>query len=133
MKEIEVPKEENKTLDGMQKVMYTKDSQGDFITENYGSNIEEFATKTAVDEYELLKEEALLDIKNGVSSPICFFMYENRMDLPTLASMVGMFAFRVKRHLKMKHFKKLNEKLLQKYADTFNISIDELRNFKYGK
>lgn len=133
MKEIEVPKEENKTLNGMQKVMYTKDSQGDFITENYGSNIEEFATKAAVDEYELLKEEALLNIKNGISSPICFFMYENRMDLPTLSSMVGMFAFRVKRHLQMKHFKKLNEKLLQKYAEVFNISIDELRNFKHGK
>ncbi len=133
MKEIEVPKEENSTLGGIQKVMYTKDSNGDFVRENYGSNIEEFATKTAVDEYELLKEEALENISKGVSSPICFFMYENRMDLATLSSMVGMFAFRVKRHLQMKHFKKLNEKLLQKYAEVFNISIDELRNFKYGK
>ena len=133
MKQINIPNEENSTLDGHQKVMYAPNENGKFQTFNYGSNIEEFATKTAVDEYELLKEEALLDIKNGVSSPICFFMYENRMDLPTLASMVGMFAFRVKRHLQMKHFKKLNEKLLQKYADTFNISIDELRNFKHGK
>ncbi len=73
MKEIEVPKEENSTLGGIQKVMYTKDSNGDFVRENYGSNIEEFATKTAVDEYELLKEEALENISKGVSSPICFF------------------------------------------------------------
>ena len=133
MKEIEVPKEENSTLGGIQKVMYTKDSNGDFVTENYGSNIEEFATKTAVDEYELLKEEALENISKGISSPICYFMYENRMDLPTLSSMVGMFSFRVKRHLQMKHFKKLNEKLLEKYAEVFNIDIDELRNFKHGK
>lgn len=133
MEEIKVPKEDNATLNGMQKVMYTTDSSGDFVRENYGSNIEEFATQTAVDEYELLKEEALLNISKGVSSPICFYMYENRMDLPTLSSMVDMFSFRVKRHLQMKHFKKLNEKILSKYALVFNISIEELRDFTSGK
>ena len=133
MEEIKVPKEDNATLNGMQKVMYTTDSSGDFIRENYGSNIEEFATQTAVDEYELLKEEALLNISKGISSPICFYMYENRMDLPTLSSMVDMFSFRVKRHLQMKHFKKLNEKILSKYALVFNISIEELRDFTSGK
>ncbi len=60
-------------------------------------------------------------------------MYENRMDLPTLSSMVDMFSFRVKRHLQMKHFKKLNEKILSKYALVFNISIEELRDFTSGK
>jgi len=133
MKEIEVPKEENVTLNGMQKVMYTKDSSGDFIRENYGSNIEEFATKTAVDEYELLEKESLDNISKGISSPISFFMYKNRMDLPTLSSMVGMFQFRVKRHLQMKHFKKLNEKVLSRYAEVFSIKIEELRDFRDGK
>lgn len=133
MEEIKVPKEDNATLNGMQKVMYTTDSSGDFVRENYGSNIEEFATQTAVDEYELLKEEALLNISKGISSPICFYMYENRMDLPTLSSMVDMFSFRVKRHLQMKYFKKLNEKILSKYALVFNISIEELRDFTSGK
>lgn len=133
MEEIKVPKEDNSTLNGMQKVMYTKDSSGDFVRENYGSNIEEFATQTAVDEYELLKEEALINISKGISSPICFYMYENRMDLPTLSSMVAMFSFRVKRHLQMKHFKKLNEKILGKYALVFSISIEELKDFANGK
>lgn len=133
MEEIKVPKEDNSTLNGMQKVMYTKDSSGDFVRENYGSNIEEFATQTAVDEYELLKEEALINISKGISSPICFYMYENRMDLPTLSSMVDMFSFRVKRHLQMKHFKKLNEKILGKYALVFSISIEELKDFANGK
>jgi len=133
VEEIKVPKEDNSTLNGMQKVMYTKDSSGDFVRENYGSNIEEFATQTAVDEYELLKEEALINISKGISSPICFYMYENRMDLPTLSSMVDMFSFRVKRHLQMKHFKKLNEKILGKYALVFSISIEELKDFANGK
>lgn len=130
MKEIEVPKQNNSTLDGMQKVMYTKDDKGSFITENYGSNIEEFATQTAVDEYELLKKESLISIQKGEASPILYFMYENRMDLPTLSSMVGMFQFRVKRHLKMNNFIKLNNKILSKYTEVFDISMEQLRNFK---
>ncbi len=133
MKDIEVPKQNNCTLAGMQKVMYTKNNQGKFITENYGSNVEEFATKTAVDEYELLKKESLNKIKNNISSPIEYFMYENRMDIPTLASMVEMFQFRVKRHLKMKNFQKLNDDILRRYAEVFSININQLKDFEYEK
>jgi hypothetical protein len=41
-----------------------------------------------------------------------------------------MWQWRVKRHFKPKVFAKLNDKILQKYAETFEISVDELRNFK---
>ncbi len=130
MDKINIPLEENKTLDGQKKVMYAKNSSGDFHRVNYGSSVEEFATKTAVEEYETLKKESLDNIKKGLSSPIEYFMYENRMDLPTLASIVGILQFRVKRHLKMPVFKKMNDKLLLKYAQAFNIGIDELKDFK---
>ena len=130
MEKIEVPQEENKTLDGIKKVMYTTDDKGEFKKANYGSSVEEFATQVAVNEYETLKQESLENIKKGLSSPLEYFMYENRMDLPTLASIVGMFQFRVKRHLKMNNFKKLNDKILSKYAQAFNIKIEELKDFK---
>ena len=55
------------------------------------------------------------------------------MDLPTLSSAVGMFQFRVKRHLKMKVFRKLSNKILQKYADIFFITLDELKEFKNAR
>ena len=58
-------------------------------------------------------------------------MYKNRMDLPTLCSGVGMFSFRVKRHLKMKHFKKLNDEILKRYSNLFDISLKELKEFNY--
>jgi hypothetical protein len=60
-------------------------------------------------------------------------MYKNRMDIPTLASVVGFFQFRVKRHLKAKNFVRLNNKILQKYCDVFDITIDELKGFENGK
>lgn len=130
MKKIEIPQENNSTLDGQKKVMYGTDENGDFQRINYASSVEEFATITAVQEYIELEKECLEDIKNNIASPIKYYMYKNRMDLPTLASAVNMFSFRVKRHLKMAIFKKLNDKILQKYADVFDIKIEELKDFK---
>ncbi|RXJ85604.1 hypothetical protein [Arcobacter sp. CECT 8985] len=126
MEKINIPKEENKILEGQQKVMYVADEEG-FHTENYGSSVEEFATQTAVEEFELLAKESL---ENKLSSPIEYFMYKNRMDISTLASVMGIFSFRVKRHLKMKKFQKLNDKLLNKYAIALNITIEELKGLK---
>ncbi|ACZ13129.1 hypothetical protein [Sulfurospirillum deleyianum] len=126
---IEIPHEKNETLEGIQKVMYAQNEQGVFERYNYGSSVEEFATKVAVEEYELLKHECLERIKRGEDSPIAFYMYENRMDLPTLASAVGMFQFRVKRHLKMGVFKRMSDGLLKRYADAFSISLSALKEF----
>ncbi|PLY09936.1 MAG: hypothetical protein C0626_07685 [Arcobacter sp.] len=130
MKKIEIPQENNSTLNGQKKVMYGTDEHGDFQRINYASSVEEFATITAVEEYKELEKECLEDINNNIASPIKYFMYKNRMDLPTLASAVGMFSFRVKRHLRMEIFKKLNNKTIQKYADAFSIEIEELKDFK---
>lgn len=129
MKKIEVPQEKNSTLDGQRKVMYGINESGEFQRINYASNVEEFATITAVEEYKELEKECLEEIKNNISSPIKYFMYKNRMDLPTLSNAVSMFSFRVKRHLKMKHFRNLNDKILQKYAIAFSINIEELKDF----
>jgi len=126
-----VPQEENSTLDGQQKVMYALNDNGDFQKVNYGSSIEEFATLNAVNEYKILEQECLEEIKQGISSPIKYFMYKNRMDLVTLSSAAGMFCFRVKRHLQMKHFKKLSNKILKKYAKAFFINIEDLKDFSY--
>ena len=133
MKQIKIPQEENSTLAGHQKVMYAPNSDGEFQTFNYGSNIEEYATKLAVEEYEILQQECLENIKKGISSPIEYYMYKNRMDIPTLASVTGFFQFRVKRHLKAKNFVTLNNKILQKYSDVFDVTIDDLKGFNNGK
>ena len=131
MRKLDIPQENNSTLDGQRKVMYGTNESGEFQRVNYASSVEEFATITAVQEYEELQKECLEDIKNDIASPIKYFMYKNRMDLPTLCSGVGMFSFRVKRHLKMKHFKKLNDEILQRYSNLFDISLKELKEFKY--
>lgn len=130
MKKIDVPQENNSTLDGQKKVMYGTNDNGDFQRINYASSVEEYATITAVEEYKELEKECLEDIQNNIASPLKYYMYKNRMDLPTLSSAVDMFSFRVKRHLKMKIFKKLKDDTIKKYADAFNIKIEDLKDFK---
>jgi len=130
MKKIHVPQETNTTLDGIRKVMYAPNEKGDFEKVNYGSEVEEFATKLAVNAYEELMSKALKEIQEGIASPIAFYMFKNRMDIPTLASIVGMFQFNVKRHLKAEIFKKLSDKKIEKYANAFHIDMDELKGFK---
>ena len=133
MKKIDVPQENNSTLDGQKKVMYGTDDNGEFQRINYASSVEEYATITAVEEYKELEKECLEDIQNNIASPIKYYMYKNRMDLSTLTSAVDMFSFRVKRHLKMKIFKKLKDDTIKKYADAFNIEIEDLKDFRYDR
>jgi hypothetical protein len=49
------------------------------------------------------------------------------MDLPILASYVGIWKWRVKRHFRPAVFNNLNNKTLQKYADVFEVTIEELK------
>lgn len=128
MHKITVPHEENKILEGHQKVMYTVEDEH-FCTKNYGSSAEEFATMTAVKEFEDLADEALQRFHKGECSPLEHIMYKNRMDIATLASATGFFQFQIKRHFKPKIFQKLNDKKLQIYADIFMIDKEKLRGF----
>jgi len=133
MKNIDIPDEGNSTLDGIKKVMYAPNNSGEFERYKYSSNVEEYCTKLAVEEYEILKEEAIEEIKQNISSPILYYMYTHRMDIPTLAGVTGLFQFRVKRHLKAEHFKKLKNNILQRYADAFQITINDLKDFDVNK
>ena len=67
---------------------------------------------------------------NGEISSICYFMELHKMDISILSSYVGLWKWRVKRHFKPKVFATLSDKILQKYAAIFSISIEDLRNFK---
>ena len=109
--------------------MYALNVSGEFERFKYGSSVEEYATKTAVEEYEKLQQESLARISAKISSPIEYFRYKNRMDLPTLASAAGLFQFQVKRHLKYKIFKNLSNRTLMKYAAAFNIELKDLKEF----
>ncbi|MBE4951244.1 hypothetical protein [Chryseobacterium culicis] len=131
MKKQDLPQDEsNLKSANMTEVLYVTDENDNYTTANStGWN----AKKAALDEsmeliYERI-EEAKQNVANNTASPIAYFMELNKMDLGVLASYVGMWQWRVKRHFKPKVFKTLSENALKKYADAFGISVDELKNF----
>ena len=49
------------------------------------------------------------------------------MNMAILSSYTGFFKWQIKRHLKPAVFNKLSTKKLNKYAEVFNVSVDELK------
>ncbi|MFB2120378.1 hypothetical protein [Parapedobacter sp. 2B3] len=64
----------------------------------------------------------------GTLSPIAYYMELHRMDLPLLASYVGIHRWFVKRHFYPHRFDKLKDKTLRKYADVFGITVAQLKS-----
>ncbi|MDD4603260.1 MAG: hypothetical protein PHF97_05595 [Bacteroidales bacterium] len=59
-------------------------------------------------------------------SPIVDYIEKNLMDPLSLSILTGISIWRVKLHFKPFMFKRLNRKILQKYADAFNIGVNKL-------
>ena len=132
MKKNEVPQDDSPLKKkNINEMVYAVDDDGKFVSVQSTG----WEAKTVV-QYENLEvldqriQQALTDVKAGNVSPIVYFMELNRMDWQTLAAYVGKWTFFVKRHGKPNVFKKLNTKTLQKYADVFGITLNDLQNFK---
>jgi hypothetical protein len=81
--------------------------------------------------WEIVKErikDAKDKVINGELSPIAYYMQKCLTDIKTLSQYVGIAQWKIKRHLKPSKFNKLNDKVLQKYADFFAISVAQLKD-----
>ena len=132
MKKNEVPQDEScLSKVNIKEVVYAVDEQG-----NYDKTLSsgwETKNKVLNESLELIEErlketkEALLA---GTASPIAYYMELHRMDVTILASYVGFWKFKVKRHLRPKVFARLKKRTLKKYPEVFDISVSELKNPK---
>jgi Ni,Fe-hydrogenase maturation factor len=131
VKKQDIPQDEsNLQSANMTEMLYVTDENNNYTT---AQSIGWEAKKAALDEsMELINErieEARQNVANNLVSPIVYFMELNKMDMQVLAAYVNMWQWTVKRHAKPKTFKKLSDSTLKKYADAFDISVDELKNF----
>ncbi len=113
----------------MKELCYAVDKEGNYTTKlSDGWDVKTLALNKSL---ELIDERVATfkkDFLEGKSSPIPYFMEINRMDLTVLAGYMNTWQWVLKRHFKPSVFKKLSNKTLQKYADTFNVTIKELQN-----
>ncbi|MDT7828587.1 hypothetical protein RQM65_07920 [Pricia sp. S334] len=129
MKKKEVPQDKsNLEKANIKDMVYAVGENGEYTTElSTGWEPKSIALDNAIREIEERTEAAKARFLRNESSPIEYYMELHKMDIPILASYVGLWQWRVKRHLKPVVFKKLKSKTLQKYADVFEISIEQLK------
>jgi hypothetical protein len=128
MKKQEVPQDPG-SLDtkNISELCYAVDEHGQYTTvQSKGWEVKSIALEESlqlIEERVAANKRAFLE---GKLSPIPYYMELNRMDLPLLASYVGIHRWFVKRHFKPRVFDRLKPSTLQKYAEVFSISEAQL-------
>ncbi|MGZ4034851.1 MAG: hypothetical protein ACXVPU_14745 [Bacteroidia bacterium] len=131
MKKEELPQDKSALASMTRELMYVKDKEGKYTTDlSTGWEVKKTALDNAWDDIKERVEAARADVKNGIKSPICYFMELKIMDFPVLSGYTGFWAFTIKRHMKPNVFKSLSNKKLSIYAKAFDITVEELKNFK---
>ena len=73
-------------------------------------------------------EEIKQQVIRGEKSPLVYFMEKNQMEVPMLSGYSGIRKWRVKRHLKPKHFNRLSQDVLEKYASALDVPVSQLKD-----
>ncbi|WP_422082315.1 hypothetical protein [Ulvibacterium sp.] len=128
MKKGEVPQHKGiLKAANLREMCYAVDENGEYTTAlSTGWDPKTIALENALKEIEERVENAMQRVLAREASPIVYYMELHKMDLGILASYVGIWKWRVKRHFKPSVFKKLSSRTLQKYADVFDITVEEL-------
>ena len=128
MKKEDVPQDLSSLGKLTNELCYATDASGKYTTAlSSGWDVKISALDTAWDEVTIRIETARQKVLNNEASPLLFFMEKGLMDIPILAGYTGFWQWQVKRHLKPDVFKKLSGKELKRYADVFNMTIDDLK------
>lgn len=130
MKKEELPQDKS-VLDGYTRdVCYVKNENGKYEKAlSSGWQVKSEALDNAWDDINHRVEDARIAVKNGTKSPIYYFFELRLMDMQVISGYTGFWGFTIKRHMKQSVFKKLSDTKLQKYADAFDITLEELKNF----
>ena len=109
-------------------LLYTYDKDGQYHRNvGFHGEPDRVILQQAWDHFGERIEDARKRVIAGKASPIVYYMEKILADPLNLSMMAGISIWRVKWHLRPGVFKRLNEKTLKKYADAFNISVDQLK------
>ena len=131
MKKEDVPQDLSALGKITKEVCYATDSDGKYVAElSKGWDVKITALDAAWQDIDVRIAEARQKVLNKQASPLLFFMEHALMDISLLAQYTGFWQWQVKRHLKSHVFEGLAQQKLQRYANVFNISVDQLKNMQ---
>jgi len=112
-------------------VCYVVDESGNYTTVlSNGWEVKSSALEVAWKDVEQRIGEAHQKVMNKEASPILFFMELRVMDIPIVAAYTGFWKWQVKRHMRYDFFQKLSPAKLAKYAELFEVWLEELKTMK---
>jgi len=123
------PVYKNKSYGQYREMLYSYDENGNFQqTVCYHGEPEKVVLEQAWDLFNERAEDAKQKVLAGKVSPIAYYMEKILADPLGLSMMAGVSLWKVKLHCRPFFFKRLGEKTLAKYAEAFNISVEQLKN-----
>ena len=134
MEKKEVPQDEGLTEGLFEDICYALDENGNYtVVPTTGWQPKTDAMLQAWDVIHEKVEQVRQQVLSGELSPVAYFMEKNLMDVKLLADYSGLPKRKIRKHLKPANFAKLEDKILDRYAETFGITVDWLRNFRETK
>ena len=129
MKKEEVPQDDANMLEGKFKVVkYAVNEKGEYEkVASVGWEPENVALEQAWGVINEQVAEARRKVEAGELSTLAYHMEVNMMDPSLLSKHVGLPARLVKRHLEPAEFAALDERTLQRYAESLQLTADELK------
>jgi len=128
LKAKDVPQDDANMLQGkLREPIYSLDENGNYTTvKSVGWNPKNEVMKEAWDQVNEKVEHARNKVLSGEMSPLGYYIEKNIMDIGLVAKYMGIWRWTVKRHLKPNIFARLKEETLEKYAQVFNITKEQL-------
>lgn len=131
MKKTEVPQDPSKLDNFTREVCYALDEKGNYVTAlSTGWEVKTNALGVAWEDIEERVSDARKQVLEGKASPVLFFMELRLMDIGIVAAYTGFWKWTIRRHMTASAFEKLSVKKLNKYAEAFDVSVEELKTMK---
>lgn len=128
MKKEDIPQDDGALNKLTKEIVYAVDSNGKYTTElSTGWEVKTKALDVAWNEIEQRIANAKQKVLNNEASPLLYFIELRLMEIGIVSAYTGFWKWTIKKHLKPEVFKKLSEEKLKKYADAFNVTVEELK------
>ena len=128
MRAEDVPKETSELFQHERKTVYAVNASGEYVmVKTGGTEIDFGPTLDAGEWFAEQAQQARQRVEQGRSAPLEFWMYQQRMDIPTLAQATGFWQWRVRRHLRPNIFQRLSNTQLQRHADALGVTVSQLK------
>lgn len=128
MKKEDIPQHNGALNKLTREVVYAVDHTGVYTTSlSSGWDVKTNALDVAWQDIAQRIEMARSKVVSHEASPLLFFMELRLMDTAIVSAYTGFWQWQVKRHLKPAAFAKLSQKKLEKYANAFNVTVEQLK------